>query len=102
MLPGGVNLIFPNPLLCVCHMDFSNHGRHYLIRCNNMRHHVRVTRYADGNELQDVPRRVSTTRGRGSGKVVENGADGMVCGNRGGSAFLKPVIFCRGKMVSKM
>ena len=77
---GGGDLIFPNPLSWVCHMDFSSHGRHYLIRCNNMRHHVRVTRYADGNELQDAPRRVSTTRGRGPGKVVEKGQMGWSVG----------------------
>ena len=80
MLPGGVNLIFPYPLFCVCHMNFSSHGRHYLIRFNKMRHHVRVTRYADGNELQDAPRRVSTTRGSGLGKVVEKGQMGWSVG----------------------
>ena len=77
---AGGGLIFPYPLFCVCHMDFSSYGRHYLIRCNKMRHHVRVTRYADGNELQDAPRRVSTTRGSGLGKVVEKGQMGWSVG----------------------
>ena len=55
----------PNPLARIFCMDFSSRGRHYLNRCNNMRHPVRVSQYVGGDELLGAPRRVFATRRRG-------------------------------------